>query len=258
MTSRMIRALIVDDEPLARERLVTLLKRHEDVEVIAECASGRRAVAVIRKEKPDLVFLDVQMPELSGFEVIEAVGVDAMPTVIFVTAYDKYAIKAFEVHALDYLLKPFDRERFDKALEHAREHIEARDNESLSQRLMLLLADHAGSANAADRLVIRSGGRITFLKTSEIEWIEASGNYARIHTHRDEHLLRETLTELETRLDSARFARIHRSTIVNIDCIKELEPIFHGDLEITLRNGTRLTLSRAYRSRLERLLGNRL
>jgi len=246
----MIRTLVVDDEPLARERLTTLLSRHRNIQIVGECVNGRKAIAAVRKDKPDLVFLDVQMPEVSGFDVVEAIGAEEMPAVVFVTAYDKYALKAFEVHALDYLLKPFDRERFEKALERARSYIEGRENNELSRRLRGLLAEQ--------RIVIRAGGRISFVKTDEIEWVEAAGNYVRIHSRREEHLLRERLSEIEARLDASRFVRIHRSTIVNLDCIKELAPIFHGDLQITLRNGTRLTLSRTYRSKLEKLLGERL
>jgi len=247
-----LRALVVDDEPLARERITSLLARHDDVELVAECANGRKAVSIIRKEKPDLVFLDVQMPEVDGFEVVEAVGPQEMPAVIFVTAYDKYALRAFDVHALDYLLKPFDRERFDEALGRARDHLRMRSTDDLARRLVNLIA-----ARHSDRLVIRSGGRITFLRVEEIDYIEAAGNYLRIHTGKDEHLLRQTMNEIELRLPPGQFVRIHRSSIVNVDRIKKVEPIFHGDLRLTLHTGAQLTLSRSYRAKFQALLSRR-
>jgi two-component system, LytTR family, response regulator len=253
MRKNKLRALIVDDEPLARERISTLLARHPDVEIAGECATGRKAVATIRKERPDLVFIDVQMPEMNGFDVVEAIGPNEIPAEIFVTAYDKYALRAFDVYALDYLLKPFDRERFDKALDRAREHLDLRRGDDFAERLVRMLA-----ARESNRIVIRSGGRVMFLRTTEIDWIEAAGNYLRVHAGRDEHLLRETLNDLLSRLDAGRFVRIHRSTIVNIDKIKKLEPLFHGDLQVILQNGVKLTLSRTYRAELEKILGGQI
>ena len=254
MADKKIRALIVDDEPLARERIRTLLKRAPDVRVVSECGDGKRAVRAVRKHKPDLVFLDVQMPEMDGFDVLEALDPGEMPVVIFVTAYDKYALRAFDVHALDYLLKPFDRERFQSALDRAREQIGKRQNGDVNQQLLSLLADRAAGEKPMRRLVIKSGGRILFLRAEEIDWVEAAGNYLRLHVGREEHLLRETMSGLEGRLDSRKFLRIHRSTIVNLDRIKEMQASFHGEYEVRLRDGARLTLSRTYRDKLQKIL----
>jgi two-component system LytT family response regulator len=242
-----IRVLIVDDEPLARERLRTLLVDSADIEIIGECADGRSAVKSIRELKPDLVFLDVQMPEIDGFGVLHAIGAEHMPATIFVTAHDQYALKAFDVSAVDYLLKPFDRARFRKALLRAKTQV------ALPGRFLTLL-QNAQPAHL-ERLVIKSAGHVLFLKTDEVDWIEAAGNYVRLHAARESHMLRETLTSLETRLDPRKFVRVHRSTVVNLERIKELHPLFHGDHVVILRDGSRLTLSRSYRENLERVLG---
>lgn len=202
--SSRIRALIVDDEPLARERIRTLLRKEPDIEVAGECGDGGRAVTAIEKERPDLVFLDVQMPEAGGFEVLEAVGAERMPAVIFVTAYDKYALRAFEVHALDYLLKPFDRQRFREALERARAHIRRAQAGELHQRLLALLGDVRPAQARRERLVVREGGRIFFLRVEEIDWVEAAGNYVRLHAGKRSHLLRETLAGLEEQVAGKR------------------------------------------------------
>jgi two-component system LytT family response regulator len=249
-----IRALVVDDEPLARERLVTLLAK-EDVEIVGECADGPAAADAILRLSPDLAFLDVQMPGADGFEVIQLVGPSKMPPVIFVTAYDKYALRAFEVHALDYLLKPFDRDRFHAALERARQEIERRQNGALEKRLLALVRDLRPAAQRLDRLVVKSGGRVFFVKAEEIDWIEAAGNYVRLHLGADSHLFRETMNALEARLDPDRFFRIHRSRIVNMERIQELQPWFNGEYLVLLRNGTKLTLSRGYREKLQERLG---
>ncbi len=248
-----IRALIVDDEPLGRQRIRSLLKEEADLEIVGECGNGRDAVAAIRDQQPDLVFLDVQMPGLDGFGVLEAVGPEQMPAVIFVTAHDNYALRAFEVHALDYLLKPFDRQRLRQALQRARQQITQRDK-TVGQ-YNALLEDVQSNRKILDRLVIKSSGRVFFLKTEEIDWIEAAGNYLRLHVGGEVHLLRETMTNLETRLNSGKFIRIHRSTIVNIERIKELRPMFHGDYLVLLHDKTELTLSRSYRPRLQEILG---
>jgi two-component system LytT family response regulator len=250
-----IRALVVDDEPLARDRVMSLLQQEDDVEIIGECHDGTQAVAAIHNQAPDLVFLDVQMPGHNGFEVIEAVGADRMPTVIFVTAYDEYALRAFEVHALDYLLKPFGKERFQQALQHARAHVERRRAGDLGKRLMALVQDIKPEPQRLDRLVVKSAGRVFFLKTDDIVWIEAAGNYVRLHLAEDSHLFRETMNGIEARLDPRRFVRIHRSRIVNSDRIKELQPWFNGEYVVVLQNGTRLTLSRGYREKLQERLG---
>ena len=201
------------------------------------------------------MFLDVQMPGLNGFEVIEAVGADRMPTVIFVTAYDEYALRAFEVHALDYLLKPFGRDRFQQTLQHAREILERRRAGDLGRRLLALVNDiKPEPAARLDRLVVKSGGRVFFLRTDEIDWIEAAGNYVRLHLGEESHLFRETMNRMEARLDGRRFVRIHRSRIVNTERVKELQPWFNGEHVVILQNGTRLTLSRGYREKLQEQL----
>jgi two-component system LytT family response regulator len=256
MTSAIkIRCLIVDDEPLAREKLRGMLKKHPEVETIGECVNGKEAVAAIQKENPDLLFLDIQMPEMDGFGVLKAIPAEKIPRVIFVTAYDKYALRAFEVYALDYLLKPFDRERFDKALQRARLEIQRDRGGDTNERILALLEEIKHKPKHLERIVIKSNGRIFFLKSEESDWIEAEGNYVRIHTGKESYLIRETITSLESQLNPKRFLRIHRSTIVNIDRIKELQPWFHGDYRILLKDGTQLTMSRSYREKLHELLG---
>jgi two-component system, LytTR family, response regulator len=245
-----IRALIVDDEPLGRERIRTLLREDAEVGVVGEAADGHEATAAVERLKPDLLFLDVQMPEMDGFAVLEAIADKHMPEIIFVTAYDRYAVRAFEVHALDYLLKAFDRERFESAVAHAKEEIRRSREGVFNERLVTLLEDLESRKPRATRLVIKSAGRIFFLAVQEIDWVEAADNYVRIHAAGKEHLMRETLQSLEGRLDPARFLRIHRSTIVNIDRIRELHPMFHGDYALRLCDGTELTLSRNYRNNL--------
>ena len=249
-----IRALIVDDEPLARERIRTLLKREPDVELAGEAADGAAAVAAIEKLEPDLVFLDVQMPEADGFAVVEAVGALRMPPVIFVTAYDKYALRAFDVQALDYLLKPFDRERFQAAMRRARGELERASSGEFNRRLLALLREVRAQRKYAERLVVRSAGRIFFLRCDELDWIEAAGNYLRLYAGKEEHLLRETMGALEARLDPEKFIRVHRSAIVNLDRIREMQPGLQGEYVILLRSGARVTLSRGYRDRLRHLL----
>jgi two-component system LytT family response regulator len=250
-----IRTMVVDDEPVARERMVGLLQQEKDIELVGEYADGQQAVSAIQAQHPDLVFLDVQMPACDGFGVIEQVGPDRMPSVVFVTAYDEYALKAFEVHAIDYLLKPFGRDRFQQTLQHAREHLERRRAGDLGRRLLALVQDIKPEPTKLDRLVVKSGGRVFFLRTDEIDWIEAAGNYVRLHLSEDSHLFRETMNNMESRLDARRFVRIHRSRIVNTDRIKELQPWFNGEYVVVLQNGTRLTLSRGYREKLQERLG---
>jgi two-component system, LytTR family, response regulator len=252
---RTLKTLIVDDEPLARERVATLLQNEEGIEMLGECRDGLEAIAAIQQLQPDLVFLDVQMPGADGFQVIQAIGAEKMPMVIFVTAYDQHALKAFEVRALDYLLKPFDRDRFREALGRARHHVEQQETGDLGRRLLALVKDMRPAAPKTDRLVVKAGGRLFFLRTDEIDWIEAAGNYARLHVGNEAHLIRETMQSLESRLDSERFFRIHRSRIVNMERIQELQPWFNGEYVVILRNGTRLTLSRGYREKLQERLG---
>jgi two-component system, LytTR family, response regulator len=249
-----IRVLIVDDEPLAREGIRLHCEGEADIDVVGECADGVAAVQAIRELRPDLVFLDVQMPGLDGFEVLETVGPEQMPAVVFATAYDQFALRAFDAHALDYLLKPFDGERFRKTLDRARHQLHGEAHDGLGARLEALLAGLQERGRYLERVAVRAGGRIIFLRTDEIDWIEAEGNYARLHVSGRAYLLRETMSRLEEKLDPARFVRIHRSTIVRIDQIKELEPLFQGEYQVTLHAGTRLTSSRGYLDKLQELL----
>jgi two-component system LytT family response regulator len=250
-----IRTLIVDDEPLARERLRKLLEHEAEIELVSECASGPDAVAAIQRLAPDLVFLDVQMPELDGFGVIAAVGSGRMPLVVFVTAYDQYALKAFEVHAVDYLLKPFDRERFQVALGRALERIKRQETSALSERLSAMLAELRPDTKQPGRIAVKTDGRVLLVKLDDVDWIEAADNYVTLHVGKESHMLRETMNAMEQRLPAQKFMRISRSTIVNVERIQELQPMFHGEYVVILRNGTRLTLSRGYREKLQVLLG---
>jgi two-component system LytT family response regulator len=236
-----LRSLVVDDEPLARRRLRTLLRAEPQVAVVGEAEDGDAAVDAIRKLRPDLVFLDVQMPGLDGFGVLDQVGLDRVPAVIFVTAYDRYALQAFDAHAVDYLLKPFDRARLREAIARA---VKLSDSDELLQRVYSLLA--MAAKRPLRRVLVRSGGRIHFVSTSEIDWIEAAGHYVTLHAGRQAHLLRETMAALAARLDADRFVRVGRGTIVNLDAVRELQPASHGDLDVVLRNGTRLRASRRY------------
>jgi len=253
-----IRVLIVDDEPLALRRLRALLEVEPDVEIVGECTDGGDAVASIRAKSPDLVFLDVQMPVLDGFGVLEAVGIEQMPAVIFVTAYDRHALRAFEYNALDYLLKPFDRERFQKALERARAQLTQTVERNEAQQVVGAAEEYKGPDRPLERIVVKSAGRVFFLRVDEIDWIEAAGNYVRLHSGKEIHLLRDTMSSLESRMDARKFLRIHRSTMVNIERIHELQPLFHGDYVVILRDGTQLNLSRGYRQRLQELFGRTL
>jgi len=249
------RTLIVDDEQLARERLRQLLANRPEIELVGTCADGREAVAAINNETPDLIFLDVQMPELDGFAVIEAADVEPMPVIVFVTAYDKFALRAFEVQAVDYLLKPFDRERFESALQRALERVKQRAEPKRSDAPTAELAEPAAPAKPLERLAIKSDGRILVVKTADIGWIQSAHNYVEIHQDNQQtHLLRENIGALESRLPPDKFVRISRSVIINIDRVKELEPLFYGEYSVTLQNGQRLTLSRRYRNKLP-LLG---
>lgn len=249
-----IRALIVDDEPLARRRIKSLLVHDQGVEVIGECSDGYKAVVAISELTPDLVFLDVQMPAMDGFEVIKTIGPEQMPTVIFVTAYDQYALKAFEVNALDYLLKPFDRNRFQKTLERAKATIRRLRNGDVNNQLLSLLGNLRREQQLPDRFIIKSGGRVVFLRVEEIDWMRTVGNYVRLQVGRDSHLMRETMTGMEVKLNPDRFMRIHRSTIVNLDRVKEVQPWAKGESLVIMRDGTRLIMSRRYRERLNERL----
>jgi two-component system LytT family response regulator len=250
-----IRTIIIDDEPLARTRIKTLLREHDGFDIVAECGDGASAIESIEKQRPDLIFLDVQMPECSGLEVLEALEEDVRPLVVFVTAYDAYAVRAFEFHALDYLLKPLDRERFNDAVKRIRQSVDRNDLEVLNRKLSQLIESSQKERRFLNRVIIKASGRVTFLRVVEIDWIEAAGNYVRIHWGEQSHLLRETMNALEEKLDPEMFLRIHRSVIVNIDRIKELQPAFHGDYFVILKNNKQLPLSRGYRERIEPFLG---
>lgn len=260
--SRKIRTLIVDDEPLARQNLRLLLTDDPEIEIIGECGSGQEAVQFIEAQSPDLLFLDIQMPEMNGFDVLKRINTERIPAIIFVTAFDQYALKAFEVHALDYLMKPFTDARFEQALRQAKAQIEQREINKLSRKLFALLKDHETTARDAPlvragyltRLMIKSASRVFFLKADEIDWIGADDYYVKLHVGRKAHLLRETMNELETKLDPEKFLRIHRSTIVNIDRIKEMHPHFNGDYVILLHDGTELKLSRSRREQVQSIL----
>jgi len=247
------RTLIVDDEQLARERLRQLLADQPEIELVGECVDGREAVAAIKKESPDLIFLDIQIPELDGFAVLEAINAEPMPVIVFVTAHDKFALRAFEVHAVDYLLKPFDRERFESALRRALDQVKHRGDAARSEAQAAMLTEMPAPAKPVERLAIKSGGRIIVVKTADIAWIQSAHNYVEIHEDKQSHLLRETISAIETRLPPDKFVRISRTVIVNVDRVKEMEPLFHGEYAVTLQNGQRLTLSRRYRHKLPQL-----
>lgn len=253
-----LRLLIVDDEPLARERVRALLRAEPDVEIVGECGNGPDAVAAIQRDRPDVVFLDVQMPGCDGIAVVNQIPPEDRPVVIFVTAHDKFAIDAFGVHATDYLLKPFDAERFQTALQRATDAVRARKAGDLNARLENLLADAAPAAKKPSRLAFKSEGRVVFLKPEDIIWVEAADNYVVLHLVEGQGprlMLRETMASIEKRLGSEDFARINRSAVVRVDQVKELQPTFHGDYTVVLHNGTRLPLSRNQRSQLDKFTG---
>jgi len=249
-----IRAIIVDDEPLAREGVRLHLEAEPDIEIVGEAGTGEEAVELIETVRPDLLFLDVQMPGLDGFGVLDAVGPAHMPVTIFTTAYDQFALRAFDAHAIDYILKPYDAQRFSSAIERARMHLNGRRKVQVDERLDSLIDELRARNQYLERLVVRSGGRILILRVADIDWVEAASNYVRLHAGGREYLLRETMTALESKLDPADFVRIHRSTIVRVDKIRELEPLFQGDYVVILDDSTRLTSSRGYREKLQELL----
>jgi two-component system LytT family response regulator len=253
-----IRVLVVDDEPLARDKIRGMAADDPELRIVGECTNGAEAIEAVQAIRPDLLLLDVQMPEVGGFAVLEALKDEGLPPVIFITAYDHYAVKAFEVHALDYLLKPFDRERFRAAMERAKRQIRRENGSSLDARIVALLEQMREPQRYTERLVVKTGGRVFFLNTDEIDWIEAEGNYVSVHTGKKAYLLRETISSLESQLDPKEFVRIHRSAIVRLDRIRELQPWSHGEYHVILNDGTQLTLSRSYREKLQSALGNSL
>lgn len=250
-----LRALIVDDEPIARRRIRRLLRACDGVEIAGECGDGRSALEAIDATWPDLVFLDVQMPGLDGFDVVAQLHPERTPAIVFVTAFDRYALRAFDVHAVDYLLKPIAPARLGLAVDRVRQRIERGAN---SEGLVGLLRELRDRPRHLVRLPVRARGRIVMLDMNAIEWIQATDNYVTVHANGREYLLRETLAGLEHQLDPERFVRIHRSTIAALDRIVELHPASHGDFDVRLRDGTRLTLSRSWRERVERALGRPL
>jgi len=253
MSDRALRVLIVDDEPWARRRVVSLLGNESDVEIVGEAGSGEEAVAGILELQPDLVFLDIQMDGMDGFDVIDVVGVDRMPMVVFATAFDNYAVRAFETHAVDYLLKPMERDRLLEALDRARREI-GRDRNEPAQQLGALIAELRTRSGYLKRIGVSSAGRISIVQVAEVSWFEAAGNYVKLHVGDREHLTRQTMKELQSRLDPEQFVRVHRSSIVNLDRVRELQPWFRGEQVLILDNDTRVTVGRRYRDELIRLL----
>ena len=251
--SAKIRALVVDDELISRELLCRLLRSETDIELAGTASNGPDAVEAINRLEPDLVFLDVQMPELDGFGVVDQIQGTHMPVIIFVTANHDFALKAFEVHALDYLTKPCSRDRVRDALQRARAQIQRDDHRELHDKLNTLLNQVRPGLKLPERMPVKSEGRILFLRLEDIDWVEAADNYVEIHVGDRTHMLRETLSAMETRLPADRFLRINRSAMVNIERIRELEPTFHGEYTVVLRNGTRLTLTRGHREALRQL-----
>lgn len=257
-----LRVVIVDDEPTARRGLRLLLEREAGVEIVGEATGGAEAVALIDRMRPDLVFLDVQMPGGSGFDVLARLGPGVVPAVVFVTAYDEHALRAFDVNAVDYLLKPYDDARFAAALQRGRDEVRRRQADQINSRLTRLLdylqqgaSPAPAPAPADERILLKTSGEILFLKPAEIDWIEAEGDYMKFHVAGRAHLMRETMARLEARLDPRRFLRIHRSTMVNIDRVRKLSPSFGGEYAVVLQDGTKLKLSRGYHEKIAALLG---
>ena len=253
-----IRVLVVDDEAPARQRLIDLLRQDAQVRAVAEAGDGRTAVEIIRNAAPDLIFLDVQMPELDGLAVIETVGAAHMPLTVFVTAYDQHAIRAFEANALDYLLKPFSDERLEATMSRVKARLDERNLQELARGVLRMTPGGPPANRRLDRLVVKSGGTTRFVRVADIDWIEGAGVYVNLHVAGKEMLYRAALNELAESLDPVRFVRVHRSAIVNIDSILHLEPISHGEFEVVLKNGARSRVSRTYRALLEKRLGQSL
>jgi two-component system, LytTR family, response regulator len=254
-----IRTVIADDEPLARKKLRLLLGSEPGVQVVAECQDGHETIGAVHAHKPDLLLIDIRMPDADGFEVLGKLPADEMPVVVFTTAYDQFAVRAFEARATDYLLKPFERERLHQAIERARAELLKSHNRDLTARILDLLAASAepktDPRQIDDRMVIRAGGKVVFLDLAEVDWIEAAANYVKLNVGKDSYLLREGIGRVSERLDPDRFVRIHRSVIVNVRKIKELQPCDSGEYIAVLRNGKELSCSRGYRAELQRLIG---
>jgi len=258
-TRELIHVLVADDEQPARQRLIDLLRRDEQIASVSEAADGQTAVEMIEREKPDLLFLDVQMPELDGLAVIDAIGAAEMPLTVFVTAYDQHAIRAFEANALDYLLKPFSDERFEATMVRVKTRLDERNLREFGQRVMKMVsAAPATPERRLDRLVVKAGGTTRFIRCIDIDWIEAAGVYVTLHVGGKELLYRAALNDLAEKLDPRRFVRVHRSALINIESVVQLEPISHGEFEAVLKNGARTRVSRTYRGQLEKRLGQPL
>lgn len=254
-----MRAIIADDEPLARKKLRMLLESEPDIEIVAECRNGEQTLAAVQTHKPDLLMLDIRMPDMEGFEVLERISADEMPAVIFTTAYDQYAVRAFEAHALDYLLKPFDQERLHRAIKRARaEMLKAHDRDATDRILDYLASSKQQEVHADRRLVIKAGGRVVFLDFDEIDWVGAAANYVKLNVGKTSYLLRDGISHISDKLDAKQFVRIHRSTIVNVSKIKELQPVNSGEYIVVLRDGKELSCSRGYRAGLQRLIDKTL
>ena len=254
MTELRLRTLIVDDEPLAREAIRTRIQLDDEIEIVGEASSGKQALREIQHRKPDLVFLDVQMPDLDGFAILEALGPSPLPIIVFVTAFEQHALRAFEVHALDYILKPFDDERFQEALKRAKDHWRRNRGHELESKLRELLARKILGSGYLDRMIVKETGRISFVKTEDIKWFRAEGNYVKLFLGKQTHMLHTSMNALEAQLDPKRFFRIHRSLIINIEHLQELRPWHTGEYVVIMRDGTELTMSRGYRDRLNDLL----
>lgn len=248
-----IRTVIADDELLARRKLKLLFRSEPDIQVVAECITGRDTAAAVTALRPDVLFLDIQMPDGDGFEVLRSISVEAMPLVIFTTAYDKYALSAFEMHALDYLLKPFDQDRLSAAIRRVRVELSKANNGEFIQRVMAMLSTNKTAATQ-DRFVVKSSGRVIFLDAAEVDWIEAAANYVRVHVGRESHLMREPINRVAAKLDPSRFARIHRSAIVNVSRIREVHSCNSGEYIVVLRDGRELSCSRGCRSAIQQLM----
>lgn len=266
-----IRALLIDDEPHAREGIRLRLKEYSTITILGECSSGAEAVKAVNSQKPDLIFLDIQMPEMNGFKVLQKITMQPMPIVIFITAFDRYAVKAFEYHALDYLLKPINDDRFHDAVQAAMTAVNHRNMEKYEQKIELLIKDYltltetaplempsssAAAAKYIDRLLIKTKDHILVIAIRDIDWIESAGDYVYIHIQGQKHILRETMSDLEQRLDPKQIIRIHRSMMVNVDRIKSLRSNEHGDYDVFLHNGVKLKMSRSYRNIFQNILGN--
>jgi two-component system, LytTR family, response regulator len=256
--SESIRVLLVADEALARQNLREVIETQPEMKIVGECVNGIELVTLIKEQPVDLLILDVEMPEANGLAALEIIPAEQLPLVIFITSNERYAVRAFDFNAVDFVLKPFERERFEKALLRARKQLLNDSSQILERQMFFILRAIKAKSEYAERFIVKSNGHMFFIKTDDIDWIEAEGNYVSLHSGKDSHLLRDTISALESQLDPKKFMRVHRSTIVNLDCVKELQSWFHGDYRIILRNGKELMLSRSYRDRLSGLFGKEL